>query len=65
MLARCIRIDHLNRIRVGYHTGEIDDILFQRLAQRPTHNPFGSEAHINQNFAQQFMFLFLFGERDI
>ena len=65
MLARGIRIDHLDRIRVGYHTGKINNVLFQRFAQRPTHNRFGGEAHINQYFSQQLMFLFLFGECDM
>ena len=61
MLARGIRIDHLDRIRVGDHARQVDAFLFQRFAQRRTHDRLGCKTEVDQQLTERLVNLFLLG----
>ena len=65
MLARGIGIDHLDRIRIGHDSRQVDGFLLQRLAERGTHDGLGRETEIDQQFTERLVNLFLLGQRDV
>ena len=65
VLARGIRIDHLDRIRVRNHARQVDAFLLQRFAQRRAHDRLGGKSQVYQQLAQRLVYLFLFCQGDI
>ncbi len=65
MLARGIRIDHLDRVRIGHHARQVDAFLLQRLAERRAHDRLGRETEVDQQLAERLVNLLLLGQRDI
>ena len=65
VLARGVRIDHLDRVGIGHHARQVDAFLLERLAERGAHDRLGGETEIDQQFSERFVNLLLLGQRNV